>query len=157
MDCLPTVKQVDRIFHCEPPKGNIPRYIFINKYHANLIYKGQKVVSPWKQNITYNKCFEKGHKLAECTNEWKCKSCGKSGHKSDQCEEEFESEEAQNTEADSWREAVNAQINEESLPQSDKVISTANDKEDEEQQSQSILQSQKNQTKDATQSTQQTK
>ena len=105
----------DRIFHCEPPKGNIPRYIIINKYHANLIYKGQKVVNPWKQNITCNKCFEKGHKLAECTNEWKYKLCGKSWHKSDQCEEEFESEEAQNTEADSLSEAVNAQFNAESL------------------------------------------
>ena len=44
------------------------------------------------ENTVCNKCFQKGHKLKECTNDWVCKLCKGVGHKQSECTATFSDE-----------------------------------------------------------------
>ncbi|VDI34216.1 Hypothetical predicted protein [Mytilus galloprovincialis] len=84
----------DRIFYVEPFRTTIPRNVKIGKYRGLIFYKGQ---TNQNAEIECTKCLQKGHKKSECTNDWKCKTCGTNGHISKDCTAEFD----KNSQADS--------------------------------------------------------
>ncbi|CAG2186049.1 CNBP [Mytilus edulis] len=84
----------DRIFYVEPFDITIPRNVKIGKYRGLIFYKGQ---TNQNAEIECTKCLQKGHKKSECTNDWKCKTCGTNGHISKDCTAEFD----KNSQADS--------------------------------------------------------
>lgn len=88
----------DRIVICEPASEPLPRTLMIGKYKATIIHRGQL---PNRQNVTCNKCLEKGHYGQDCKKGWKCRSCGGFGHKQDACPKDKFSDESYGTGNDS--------------------------------------------------------
>ena len=88
----------DRIFYCDPPVENIPRFVKIGKYNAQIIYKGQIVINP---RLQCSKCLKPGHKQDHCQNDWVCRKCGKSGHKVKDCEKLLNDQQADDMAMDS--------------------------------------------------------
>lgn len=50
------------------------------KFKAKVIHKGQI-----KPVVKCSKCFEVGHYIHACTNDWMCTQCNKPGHKRGNC------------------------------------------------------------------------
>ncbi|KAK3108904.1 hypothetical protein FSP39_018372 [Pinctada imbricata] len=90
----------DRIAICEPISEPLPRSLTIGKYRANIIHRNQ---NPESKKIICNKCYEEGHRLNECPNDWVCKTCHTPGHQQADCPVTFsdgEGEEDQSTVTD---------------------------------------------------------
>ena len=79
----------DRILMCDPVEKPLPRTLYVGKYRAIVIHKDQMSNN---ENTVCNKCFQKGHKLKECTNDWVCKLCKGVGHKQSECTATFSDE-----------------------------------------------------------------
>ncbi|CAC5395443.1 unnamed protein product [Mytilus coruscus] len=77
----------DRISYCDPVEQPLPRQVTIARYRATIFHKGQPTKN--RDNIVCKKCFEKGHFISNCTNDWKCNICKKSRHRQSECEEPF--------------------------------------------------------------------
>ncbi|CAG2251140.1 CNBP [Mytilus edulis] len=81
--------------------GQLIRYLqnwhleVLNYQRERLRIDGVKQTKMLKLNVP-NAC-KKGHKKSECTNDWKCKTCGTNGHISKDCTAEFD----KNSQADS--------------------------------------------------------
>ena len=72
----------DRIAICDPIPNPLPKTLFIGKYKAVVLHRGQVDT---RTNIKCNKCLQEGHKSYECPNDWVCRTCGGSGHKASYC------------------------------------------------------------------------
>ncbi|KAK3087621.1 hypothetical protein FSP39_008512 [Pinctada imbricata] len=76
----------DHILMCDPVSKPLPRSLVIGKYRATILHKDQ---TGGAKNITCNKCFQQGHKISECENDWVCKQCNGVGHKQSECTARF--------------------------------------------------------------------
>lgn len=63
------------------PKEPLPRFVAINNYKAKLFHRGQ----PQTQDVICSHCQEKGHYMANCRNELKCRECKNTGHTHETC------------------------------------------------------------------------
>ena len=58
------------------PAEPLPKQLEIGPFRAAIYHKEQKL-----RDAECRKCFERGHRAAECTNEVRCRQCYKTGHK----------------------------------------------------------------------------
>ncbi|KAK3105846.1 hypothetical protein FSP39_007036, partial [Pinctada imbricata] len=70
----------------EKLQEDLPRYLRVGKYHANLWYYGQPKEIRIQKAPHCAKCKSEGHYTSECTKDWVCDFCGQEGHKKDDCE-----------------------------------------------------------------------
>ena len=62
-------------------KEPLNRFVYIGKYKAKVIHKGQNE----QPQIKCNKCLETGHLISSCDNDWTCILCKTPGHRKGDC------------------------------------------------------------------------
>ena len=75
----------DRIAIVAPLSKPLPRTLLIGKYKALVLHQGQDNHTG-QYEISCNKCLQKGHKYAQCPNDWVCRQCHKEGHRQAECD-----------------------------------------------------------------------
>ncbi|CAG2199845.1 unnamed protein product [Mytilus edulis] len=72
---------------CSAEDGQIERCLEFNgcKYKALVLHQGQDNHTGHYE-ISCNKCLQKGHKYAQCPNDWVCRQCHKEGHRQAECD-----------------------------------------------------------------------
>ena len=77
-------------------KESMPKFMNFGKYQGRVYHRGQL-----QRASTCSKCLEKGHRVADCPNDWKCTLCQKFGHKKAECLGNEDNSDHEATESDS--------------------------------------------------------